>query len=250
MKKFLFSVFIFTSIALFVYLGLWQVDRMRWKDSLIEQVNLYKDADYEEFKFSEYNLENDLFKKVKLYGSFMHEDEILLHAKYRNAAREKEDIGFHVITPFVTTDGVIVFVNRGWVPEKYRTINDRTESRVRNNIQVPVEGIIRKSTGKAPWFMPQNTPEEDVWFWADIPVIIKRLAETTDLNNMKPVYIQQTNLTTYNNFPYPEPVNSEIKFYNQHFTYVVTWFSLAFITLIMWYIWLRRNDAKKSESKP
>jgi surfeit locus 1 family protein len=248
MKKILFNTFILGSITLFIYLALWQVERLRWKNSLINQLDKYKDTEYVDFDSRSFNQNNDLFKKVNLYGSFLHENEILLHAKYLNSERKKKEIGYHVITPFVTTDGTIVLVNRGWVPEEYKTINDRTESRVQNNIDQPVQGIIRKSKGKAPWFMPKNMPEKDVWFWANIPEIIDRLKATTELENIKPVYVQQTNLTTYNDFQYPIPVSENIEFYNQHLTYVITWFSLAFITALMWFFWLRSEEKKKSST--
>lgn len=246
MKSKIFSIFCISWAIFFAYLGCWQLERMHWKEGLIEQVNKYKDSNPVEFSIEDYDAKKDLFKKVFLYGTFLYDNEIILSAKYRNSDREKQDLGYHIITPFLTTEGVIVFINRGWVPEEYKTRESRPDSLYKGNIETTIEGIVRENHGKAPWFMPQNNPDKDLWFWIDLPQMEKRLKDTTELQNIKPVLIQQTNLTTKNNFKYPEPISANIEFYNQHLAYVGTWFLLSIITICMWIIYLRKN--RKNES--
>ncbi len=249
MKNKLFNIFCVFWIIFFAYLGAWQVERMHWKEHLIAQVEKYKNENPVEFNAEDYDAKKNLFQKIFLNGKFLHDNEILLAAKYRNSERKKQDLGFHVITPFISTEGVIVFINRGWVPEKYKTRESRPDSLYEGNIETTIEGILRENQGQAPWFMPQNMPEKDIWFWIDIPAMIKRLKDTTELQNIKPVLIQQTNLTTKNNFEYPEPIPANIEFYNQHFTYVVTWFSMSFVTFVMLVIYNRKRKKNESISK-
>jgi len=244
MRKILFNIFCLGWVIFFIYLGAWQVERMNWKKGLIKQVEMYKAEDPVQFRIDDFDQKRDLFKKVFLFGKFLHENEILLSAKYFSATQDKNELGYHVITPFITTDGAIVFVNRGWVPEKYKTRESRPDSLYENNVETTIEGVVRESSGQAPWYMPQNMPEKNVWFWIDIPAMIKSLKDKTELQNIRPVLIQQTNLTTKNDFKYPVPISGDIQFYNQHLTYVITWFSMALMTLVMWGIYIRKNRNK------
>lgn len=247
MKKITFNIFALCSIIFFVYLGFWQVERLHWKESLLWQVEKYKEAKPVEFSILKHDPENHLFKKVYIFGKFLHENEILLAAKYFSEAREKKELGYHVITPFVTTEGIIIFVNRGWIPENMKDQKTREKSLVSHNMEIPVVGIVRKSSGKAPWFMPQNMPEKNIWFWINIPEMIKMLQKNTDLKHFKPVLIQQTNVTTYDGFEYPIPISEDIQIRNDHMQYAITWFLLAFVTLGMWYFWLKQQTPKTKE---
>ncbi len=246
MKKIIFNIFCLGWAVLFAYLGAWQVNRMHWKEDLVAQVEKYKSAPPVEFNIKNFDAKNDLFKKIFLNGKFLHEQEMLLSAKYFTAKRKKKELGYHVITPFLNTEGVVVFINRGWVPEQYKTKESRPDSLYVGNVETTFEGIVRENHGKAPWFMPQNMPEKNIWFWIDLPEMIKALESKTKLKNIQPVLIQQTNLTTKNDFKYPVPVPADIEFYNQHMTYVITWFSLSLVILVMMVIY--NWKPKKNES--
>jgi surfeit locus 1 family protein len=241
MKKYIFNIFILAVIAGCVVLGLWQVKRLQWKESLISQVQKFKDEKPEEFSIKNYKPEEDLFKKVFLVGAFLHDYEILLSAKYFSEERDKNELGYHVITPFLTTEGIVVFVNRGWIPEKFKEKSSRKKSLYRTNIEIPLRGIIRESKGKAPWYMPQNSPEKNIWFWIDLPEMAKKLEGDSKLKNIQQILIQQTQATNYKNFKYPVPISENLQFYNQHLVYVITWFSLAFVIFLMWAYYLKSN---------
>ncbi len=245
MKKITFNIFALGSIIFFVWLGLWQVERLKWKENLLWQLEKYQDSKPVEFSILNHDPINHLYKKVFLFGKFLHDEEILLAAKYFSAEREKKEIGYHVVTPFLTSEGIVVLVNRGWIPEEMKDQETRKQSLISHNMEIPLVGIIRKSSGKAPWFMPQNMPERNIWFWLDIPVIIDFLEAKEDIKNLRPVLIQQTNVTSYEGFEYPIPVSEEIKLKNDHMYYAITWFLIAFATLGMWYFWLRKQEQEK-----
>jgi surfeit locus 1 family protein len=247
MKTKIFTAFCLSWAIFFAYLGAWQVERMHWKEQLIAQTEKHKDENPEEFKIDEYDTKRDLFKKIFLNGKFLHENEILLSAKYFSSERDKNELGYHVITPFITTEGVIVFINRGWVPEAYKTRESRPDSLYEGNIETTIEGVMRENQGHAPWYLPQNDRKKNIWFWIDLPEMITMLKDTTELQNIKQVLIQQTNLTTKNNFMYPIPVDANITFYNQHLTYVITWFTLSAVIVIMLLLYLRKSRKKLGE---
>ncbi len=243
MKKLTFHIFCLLTVIGCAVLGIWQIDRLQWKENLITQVAKFKDQQPEEFSIKNYDPEKDLFKKVYLFGAFQNDQEMLLDAKYFDESREKASLGYHVITPFITTEGVVVFVNRGWIPEDMKDQDKRKDSLVTALIETPLEGMIRESHGEAPWYMPHNVPEKNVWFWIDLPEMTKKLKEDSDIENanIKPILIQQTVPTAFNDFKYPVPISGDIEFYNQHMIYIITWFSLAFVVLGMWAWWSKKQ---------
>ncbi|HCR85132.1 MAG TPA: hypothetical protein DIV86_00485 [Alphaproteobacteria bacterium] len=242
MKKHLFNIFILSVIAGCIALGLWQVKRLQMKEQLILQVEKFINEPPIEFKISEYKEGNDLFKKVFLFGSFQHDNEMLLSAKYLTAERDKNELGYHIITPFVTTEGQVVFVNRGWIPEDMKEPLKRPDSLYRTNVEIPLQGIIREAKGRAPWYMPQNMPEKNIWFWIDLPKMAHKLEVDSGMKNIREILIQQTEPTNYNEFKYPVPVSGKLEFYNQHAIYIITWFSLAFVIFAMWFFYLKKEE--------
>ncbi len=55
---------------------------------------------------------DDLYRRVTAKGSFDTADEVVV----RRRTNSDEAVGFHVLTPFVLTDGRVLLVNRGWIP--------------------------------------------------------------------------------------------------------------------------------------
>lgn len=242
MKKLTFNIFIIFSILGCIALGVWQVKRLQWKEGLISQLEKYQDANPEQLDTKNFDQKKELFKPIFTFGAFQHDYEMLISAKFFSEKRDKNELGYHLITPFITIDGDIIFVNRGWVPEEKKLSESRKDSLYRTNIEIPLQGIVRKSTGKAPWFMPANIPEKNIWFWIDIPEMTKKLEGVSDLENIKPILIQQAEATNYNNFKYPIPISADIKLYNQHLNYAITWFLMALAITGMWAYYLRKSS--------
>ncbi|MFE7815426.1 SURF1 family protein [Streptomyces sp. NPDC057433] len=56
--------------------------------------------------------DDDLYRSVTARGSFDTADEVVV----RRRTNADEEVGYHVLTPFVLDDGKILLVNRGWIP--------------------------------------------------------------------------------------------------------------------------------------
>ncbi|MFG2549124.1 SURF1 family protein [Streptomyces sp. NPDC048581] len=52
------------------------------------------------------------YRSVSAVGHFDTEQEVVV----RRRVNADEEVGFHVLTPFVLTDGKVLLVNRGWIP--------------------------------------------------------------------------------------------------------------------------------------
>ncbi|MFH9073980.1 SURF1 family cytochrome oxidase biogenesis protein [Streptomyces alboflavus] len=53
-----------------------------------------------------------VYRRVTAKGTFAPEDEVVV----RRRTNSDDEVGFHVLTPFVLDDGKVLLVNRGWIP--------------------------------------------------------------------------------------------------------------------------------------
>lgn len=55
---------------------------------------------------------NERYRTVTAKGHFDTDDEVVV----RRRTNSSDEVGFHVLTPFVLDDGKVLLVNRGWIP--------------------------------------------------------------------------------------------------------------------------------------
>jgi cytochrome oxidase assembly protein ShyY1 len=107
-KLTLFTVLMFPVL---VRLGFWQLEREQEK---LQLQDLYTERQQEQpVALQSLDPEQDLqYRQVRVAGSYDNEHIFLLDNKtYQGQA------GYEVIVPLLTTDGLIVFINRGWLPQ-------------------------------------------------------------------------------------------------------------------------------------
>lgn len=109
------TVIVLILAAVFVGLGLWQLDRLEQRRALNEQGIARQGQEpvglAELLEEAGGNLESIQYRPVRITGVLDPSDEVLIRSQI-----ELGQAGFHVITPFVSDDGTAVLVNRGWVP--------------------------------------------------------------------------------------------------------------------------------------
>lgn len=96
-------------------LGTWQLERLEWKETLIAEYLARRAAPpiaLPDPIGDPVALDN---RRVRLVGRFLHDREL-----YLGARSYKDEVGFHVVTPFRLDDGRAVMVDRGWVPARSR----------------------------------------------------------------------------------------------------------------------------------
>lgn len=261
-----FTFFSISCIILCLSLGYWQVERLIWKNELISQLDKNKDETpitlslnasnaikYDCTQSTDANCNIDtsrlLYRPVHMKGHFLHKYEFHLAGKYLNKFRKKKDLGYHIITPFAIDDGPVVLINRGWVPVDKKEPDSRPDTLTNNTISL--QGIFRKTYGTPPWYLPQNDSNTNMWFWIDVPHITNLLnaAKDTDpsIKNVtfSSILIQQTSPyegKTDDDIPYL--LSKEIKLYNQHMAYIVTWFGMAIAIMIISFFYLRTPQKK------
>src|SRR2546423_11083981 len=115
-------------------------------------------------------------------------DGVLLNDKelYLNATGPRGGAGFHVLTPLREPEGRIVFVNRGFVPTDLRAPGSRAAAQLAGTVHI--RGLLRLPPVEKPsWFIPDNRPDLNYWFWIDLPAMAA--ADHLDPANFAPFYL-------------------------------------------------------------
>ena len=106
------TLFTVPAVITMLFLGFWQVDRLVWKEALIERLHERATGEATDLTPGAKDEEADEFRRVRLSGTFDHENEFLLVNRSLNG-----NPGMHILTPLTRSDGGgHVLINRGWVP--------------------------------------------------------------------------------------------------------------------------------------
>ncbi|KAI9292290.1 hypothetical protein K502DRAFT_284867, partial [Neoconidiobolus thromboides FSU 785] len=214
--------------ALTLYLGWWQVQRLKWKENLINLIHERSEAPpilLNDMILTDYDIEDAEFYNALAKGHFVHDKEILLGPRTFD-----NKLGYYLITPFKLDNGQVILVKRGWISREMKDPSQRPSKLI-------LKGQVRNGE-KGNRFTPSNIPEKGEWFYIDLqqmakytgslPFLIDELADNSPYINSK--LIEQG---------VPVPRSKEIHLSNSHFQYAVTWLSLSLITTIMTVMFIR-----------
>ncbi|MCC2603326.1 SURF1 family protein [Sphingopyxis yananensis] len=214
-------------------LGVWQVQRLAWKQHLIAAVDSRKDAAPISAagpdQWATLSPEQDVYRRVTATGVFRHDQSVLVQAVTERGG------GFWVMTP-LDIGRYRIFINRGFVPPEKAKPASRAEGDVTDT--VTVTGLMRFSEPKG-GFLRDNDPAADRWFSRDIAAMAKAKAVT----HAAPYFIDAD--ATPNAGGYPIGGMTVVTFTNNHLVYALTWFGLAGIAFFFaWMLWRspRRQD--------
>ncbi|GLV33933.1 Surfeit 1 [Carabus blaptoides fortunei] len=217
-------------------LGTWQVQRKKWKESLIAELHSRTQSrpvplpeDLSELKELEYH-------PIHVKGYFLHAKELymgprslLLHGDASTAGglmskNQSKNSGYLVVTPFKLADrDVTILVNRGWVPGNNKDPRTRIQGQI--NGEVELVGVVRLNENR-PTFIPNNRPESNSWFYRDLETMSK-------LTNSAPVFLDV--ISEFDVPGGPKGGQTRVTLRNEHLSYVFTWYSLCGFTSFMWY---------------
>lgn len=204
--------------------GIWQTKRYMWKTQLIQEREQTLSEPVLE-KFDDSDVEKILYHKIRVTGTFDNEREVLVGMRKLQAVAKQgfgsfEDAGYYVVTPFHTTSGNTILVNRGWIPRQ--KIDD--EGRKVNG-QITLDVVVRDD--EKPNFASLNGPmDRNIFLAMNVDHIQKYLG-------VKVAFLadQYEPLVGYDNQPVLNQVIDRHKsFYVMpptHFVYALTWYSLC-----------------------
>jgi surfeit locus 1 family protein len=214
-----------------VGLGLWQLERLHWKEGLIAARTAAIAAPTIDVPESAVEAAEMEFRHVRATGELLNDREFLL-----GASDEAGTTGYHVITPLRLADGKLLLVDRGWIPGNLKDPATRRAGEL-DGI-VTVEGLLRLgASGRPSWFVPDNRCDINYWFWTDIA----GMASCGGLRNVLPFTVDAG--PAPNPGLYPRGGVTRIALPNDHLQYAITWFALA-IGLAVIYVVYHRGLAK------
>jgi surfeit locus 1 family protein len=142
-------------------LGIWQLERLQWKTALIAERRAELSAppvalsavlsDIKAGKVVDY-------RPVTLSGRFVAGKDLRLFSSAYGP-------GWEFLSPFLTSDGSVVLVDRGFLPE---VSGKETTSPAPPTTPLVLTGYARRPPTAKPVFAPRNDAERNRWFWLDL----------------------------------------------------------------------------------
>lgn len=224
------TLFTIPSLVLLIGLGIWQVQRLHWKEGLIAQRNAAVAAAPVAPPQTLAEARHLEFHPIVAEGAFENDKELFLAA-----TSDEGESGYQVVTPFVMTDGRTMFVNRGFIPIELKDRAKREAGELSGSQRVV--GLLRVPPAKKPsFFLPDNRPDLNLWFWVDLSA----LARQDKIADPVPFYIDADK--TPNPGGWPKGGVTRLELPNNHLQYAITWFSLA-VALVVIYVLFHRNNS-------
>lgn len=208
--------------GLFLALGVWQVQRLAWKNDLVARVNERAHADPVaapspgQWPALQADPSAHEYRRVQLAGEFLHGGEQRVQAVTDRGA------GFWVMTPLRIADGAVVWVNRGFVPSASQWQATRESAHCRG--PVTVTGLLRLSEPGG-GFLRRNDPAAGRWFSRDVPALAA--AAGLPPAAVAPYFVDVGADTPCATPQGPVGGLTVLRFANNHLVYALTWFALA-----------------------
>ncbi len=220
------TLFIIAAFLTFVTLGTWQMQRLRWKETIIEETSakLQMPAVTSFADFKADNLSEIIYRRGVFSGKFLYDKVIHLIGRQQGA-----NIGYYMITPLQLKNGDIILVNRGFSPPG-------KESRPAGIVKI--EGLLRLPREKR-FFAPENNQEKNIWSYEDIEKISAMLGK-----KLPAVVVEEIGKANPEFFPIPG--DGKIIHRNDHLGYAITWYLLALVTIIMFAVYYRENKNQRT----
>ena len=228
------SVFTSGALVALLALGVWQLQRLAWKESLIAERQDRLTAPAVTLAEALAEPEALTFRKLALRGQWRASQDLRLVSR-----THKGQVGFHLITPLVLDDGRAVLVDRGWLSAGLDTPDGLAAAGVEGPAEIA--GHLRQGGWQGSLgFQPVNDPAANTWLWFDLPA----MAEALELEAPVTVfYLQAAPLPGFDPAAgQPLATVPSVNLKNDHLGYAVTWFSLAVALAVIFLLYHLRRE--------
>jgi surfeit locus 1 family protein len=218
------------ALAVLIGLGLWQLQRLHWKEGLIAEIEArtkgapitLKDA----IALAREGRDPSYYR-VRVEGRFHHAKEQYLYAISDGT------VGWHVITPLETENGDMVLIDRGFVPDTLKDPSSRALGETGG--VVGVTGIVRSPEIQG-LFIPDNEPQANRWFWRDLQAMARSMFSDRTIE-AAPFFLEAEKSDVPGGWP--EGGQTRLELPNNHLQYAITWFLLAAALLVIYGLYVR-----------
>jgi len=210
-------------VAILCGLGVWQVQRLAWKEALIADLGARLAGDPIALP-ERFDQEAQEFRRVRLTGRFTGEAGAhgFRDVAYLTTVRPW-GAGYRVIQPFETTEGRIFLVDRGFVPVEAKNEGGAAARPTPYpEGELTIDGALRWPDDADGFNDLSAPPSDNVWLTREVPRIAPLFVAEPAL-----VVAETPTAPPGAEFPVPLPVTVDLP--NDHLQYAVTWFSMAAI---------------------
>lgn len=215
-------------------LGTWQVQRLYWKEGLLETIDQRTHsvprplAEVEK----EFTATGDVdYTPVTVTGTFLHQGERHFYTTWDGEA------GFNVYTPLALDDGPFILINRGFVPYDLKDAAKRAKGQVTG--KVTITGLARNPLPAKPSMMlPDNDVAKNIFYWKDRDVMAASAGLPAGAA-LVPIFIDADKTPNPGGLPVGGVTIIDLP--NSHLQYAMTWYGLAAALAAVLILRLRRS---------
>jgi surfeit locus 1 family protein len=217
-------------------LGMWQVQRLQWKQALLTNMTENQAAPPMTLDAALKAVEagkNVEFRRVSTRGAFLQQAERHLLSIFDGKP------AWQIVTPLQSEEGIVVLVDRGAVLEKLRDPATRAATSPQG-IQ-SITGVIRLRRDAQNLFTPDNDPEKNLYYWWDVPAMLRDADPPPDARVA--LFVLQL-MPSAGDTGFPRPQAVAVNITNNHLQYALTWFSLAAVLAVFAGLLIRQELGK------
>jgi cytochrome oxidase assembly protein ShyY1 len=244
-----FAVFTLVMVAMFIGLGVWQLQRRAEKHALIahltERLAAAPGSLPSPSQWGALAPARDEFRRVSFAATYRPRPDAMV---YSSGSAVRDDIsgpGTWAFVPAVLPSGETVVVNAGFVQNTMqdRAQQDRAVSRLITNEPLTLTGYIRfPETAGA--LTPSENHAKRLWFTRDHLAMARALGWGEGGRPIAPFYIDLEQPVPASGIPKPGPLEVHLK--DDHMQYAITWFTLAAAVVIAFGVWWRTQRRASS----
>jgi surfeit locus 1 family protein len=243
-----FGVFTLVMVALFVGLGVWQLQRRAEKHALIAALTgrlaAPPGALPSASQWSALTPDRDEFRRVSFAATYDSSADAMV---YSSGSAVREDIsgpGTWAFVPARLPGGETVVINAGFVQNTMqdRAQQDRAVAPLITHQPVTLTGYIRFPE-TAGTLTPAENPAKRLWFTRDHLAMARALGWGEGGKPVAPFYIDLEQPVPASGIPKPGPLDVHLK--DDHLQYAITWFGLAGAVVVAFGVWLRGQRRTK-----
>ncbi len=241
------------ALTILLALGTWQVQRLHWKEALIERVSQRLEAEpkpvAEVLKAADGKPEAVDYTPVTVSGTFEAEHTFFEFTTYKGQSGWNVFNLLKTVEPTGTETALFMLVNRGFIP--FEAKENWSEAAPVPAGPQTVIGLLRLPPGSKPGsLMPDNEPQNGIYYWRDL----KTMAVSAGLQgaDIAQHYLDEglPSDPALTEGSFPRTGTTIISFPNNHLQYAVTWYGLALALLGVgsYFLYARRNTKPVSKT--
>jgi cytochrome oxidase assembly protein ShyY1 len=236
-----FGVFTLLMLALFVGLGIWQLQRRIEKHALIaaltERLAASPQALPPPSQWGALKPASDEFRRVRFTATYAPVPDAMVYSSGSAVRGDISGPGTWAFLPALLADGNTVVVNAGFVPNTMqdRGIEDRAVAQLVTHEPVMLTGYLRFPEA-AGVLMPAANIATRLWFSRDHLAMVRALGWGEGGKLVAPFYIDLEAPVPASDVPKPGPLQVHLK--DDHMQYAITWFGLAIAVVMAFGVWL------------